>query len=600
MQRIILSVLMMISVYPVFSQDDTLDIMYYNILNFPNDDPSRITELKNIVQYLTPDVLMVGELITSSGADDILNNALNENGISYYQKATFVDGLDTDNMLYFNSQKLKFYSQDTIDTQLRLINQYTLYANDPDLASHQDTVFIQFYVLHLKASQGSTNESKRLQESQRLMTYLNDNTTWENIIVGGDFNIYNSSEPAYQLLTNSTGNNLNDPINMPGNWHNNSSMAIVHTQSTRTTQVGSGSSGGMDDRFDQILVSDDVMNGLNNVNFIPGSYDAFGNDGLHFNNDITDPPAQPGIPSSIITDLYDMSDHIPVIAKLNIDYPDAGPVCEEPATHFNSKVTPSSVRLNWDAVSNADHYTIRGRAVGSSSYVYLNIPYTSPNYFNVNGLANQTDYEWEIQAHCDASETISSNWTGLIPFRTDCYRPDTIMTDNITATSARLNWLPSAGAVKYEIQGREVGAPNFVTLFINGGGKFKFIAGGLTPNTTYEWQIKSWCDYVGNRRSTYTNFDVFSTPTMKMELSLLSDDELRFYPNPADDIIHISLSNMVELQESDLVKIENTLGQQLIMSKIFDHDFTLDLSDLDQGMYRLVLPGNNSRWIMVK
>jgi hypothetical protein len=77
--------------------------------------------------------------------------------------------------------------------------------------------------------------------------------------VAGDLNIYDSYEPAYQLMMSAGDAKLYDPISQPGNWHNNVSFAAIHTQSTRTEAFGGGATGGLDDRFDQILVTDDLL-----------------------------------------------------------------------------------------------------------------------------------------------------------------------------------------------------------------------------------------------------------------------------------------------------------------------------------------------------
>ncbi len=45
-----------------------------------------------------------------------------------------------------------------------------------------------------------------------------------------------------------------DPINRVGDWHNNPSYADIHTQSTHTVYNNCASTGGMDDRFDFIMV----------------------------------------------------------------------------------------------------------------------------------------------------------------------------------------------------------------------------------------------------------------------------------------------------------------------------------------------------------
>ena len=91
------------------------------------------------------------------------------------------------------------------------------------------------------------------------------------------------------MLTGSTDNNngrLFDPIDRIGNWHNNSSYSDVHTQSPRTSSFGGGANGGMDDRFDWLLVSESILNETSQMYYIENSYTAFGNDGNHFNDAI--------------------------------------------------------------------------------------------------------------------------------------------------------------------------------------------------------------------------------------------------------------------------------------------------------------------------
>jgi hypothetical protein len=137
----------------------------------------------------------------------------------------------------------------------------------------------------------------------------------ENIIIGGDFNFYASSEPAYYTITSGTSVAMYDPINRPGNWHNNSSFADIHTQATRTSLLSDGgNNGGMDDRFDMFFVSGDLMTGTNRMIAIPSSYEVVGQDGQRFNQSVIS-PANQAVPWNIATKLYYMSDHLPVFMK---------------------------------------------------------------------------------------------------------------------------------------------------------------------------------------------------------------------------------------------------------------------------------------------
>ena len=81
----------------------------------------------------------------------------------------------------------------------------------------------KIYSLHLKASQGSENEAKRLAEATILRNHMNGLFPDSNFMVVGDFNIYDSGKPAYEMLTGDQTDNdgrVFDPINQPGNWHN--------------------------------------------------------------------------------------------------------------------------------------------------------------------------------------------------------------------------------------------------------------------------------------------------------------------------------------------------------------------------------------------
>jgi len=303
----------------VTSQTDTLKVMYYNILNFPDDgDPDREQAFRKIQGYIQADIILVNELTSEAGGVTLLNDALNVFGVNHFQKAVFSNCPDTDNMLFYNSDKLALHSQSFINNWPRYIDEYVLYYKSADLATGEDTIFFYFYSAHLKASEGSTYAAQRLVEVNGFKARVNSLNNAENIIFGGDMNIYTSSEPAYSALINDGIYPLNDPL-PAGNWHNNDSYRQYHTQSTRTEQFGGGSHGGMDDRFDMILYSDDVVSGTNGVTYINNSCIAFGNDGDHFNKALNDLPTHPYLPDSVMDALYYMSDHLPVICDLKVN-----------------------------------------------------------------------------------------------------------------------------------------------------------------------------------------------------------------------------------------------------------------------------------------
>ena len=113
---------------------------------------------------------------------------------------------------------------------------------------------------------------------------------------------------------------MEDPIDTPGAWNNNEDFREVHTQSTRTSSsgFGGGAGGGLDDRFDFIMVSQNMMTNPN-LQYKTDSYKAYGNNGNCYNNNINDINCG-GVYNQIIRDaLYNMSDHLPVVMELETD-----------------------------------------------------------------------------------------------------------------------------------------------------------------------------------------------------------------------------------------------------------------------------------------
>ena len=285
----------------------------YNVLNFDVSSGNRQDEMEVVFEELDADVLVVQEVIDVAGAN-ILLNALNANGTEY-ARANFIDGPDTDRLLYYRTSKVSLISQDYISTSLRSIGEYTL--------SVADTIF-NVYSMHFKASTGNANEQQRLDESTTLREHLETLPSDREFIVAGDTNFYSSSEPGYQKLTQSESNNdgrLADllPSSQIGNWHANSSFASVHTQSPRTTQFGGGAAGGLDDRFDMIFTSVGLNDGLG-LEYVTNSQFVPGNDGQHFNQAITSGSNSSASPA-VIQALHDASDHLPVVADFQVNSP---------------------------------------------------------------------------------------------------------------------------------------------------------------------------------------------------------------------------------------------------------------------------------------
>ncbi|RPH95533.1 hypothetical protein EHM69_04130 [candidate division KSB1 bacterium] len=294
---------------------DTLKIVTFNILNYPPSDTTAKNPLyRQILGAIDPDILVVQEMTSSSGVTQFANYILNAVHPGGYSYAPFNNGYDTDNAMFYRTSKVSFIGPQTVlSTALRDINGYRLRP----AGVTADSLDIQIYSAHLKASSGY--EEDREAEAQILRNHLNSLADGGFFIAAGDFNLYNSAtEGAWTQLTGSMADNsgrLYDPLNSPGNWHDNASFAAIHTQSTRTTALGDGgSTGGMDDRFDFMLLSYNFPNAAG-WDYISGSYTEYGNDGNHFDQSIND-GTNGAVPQEIADALHAASDHLPVFLKV--------------------------------------------------------------------------------------------------------------------------------------------------------------------------------------------------------------------------------------------------------------------------------------------
>lgn len=288
---------------------DTFRIVSYNSLKFPeNSGTKRVPYFKTVIKELDPDILVLQEITNKAGVDIFLNDILNDEERFLYTAAPFVDGYDTDNILFFKSRNFSLSSNRQIKTSLRDISEYELKVR---IKSTMPNIWL--YSSHLKASDTASDAQRRADDAAIWRAQLNNLPEGTNFFVMGDLNFYTHTEKGFKVLTADDGSSGQcfDPANKVGEWHNNRSYAKYHTQSTRTTSLYDGSTGGMDDRFDFILVSSALMD--EREYYTPETnYMAFGNDGFHFNGNIND-GTNTVVSKTVANALYQASDHLPVV-----------------------------------------------------------------------------------------------------------------------------------------------------------------------------------------------------------------------------------------------------------------------------------------------
>ena len=314
--------------------------MMYNVLNYSDSEVSRNKTpfLSTILGEVKPDLFMVCEMIDEIGSNYLFENSIipfNEN----FQKAPFEENqsgsYSLQQMVYYNTEKLILEETRVITADTRDINQYTFKINTENLNTNPIT--IEVFVTHLKASTGSSNRQRRLNSIQSFVSYTNNIADDSYVLFAGDLNFYTSNEEGYQHLIDDrnpiviidpidrpTPNFPDDGIDYYENYNstyfwNNSSFRDIHSQSTRTSNIGfiddSGSTGGLDDRFDFIMMSKN-FNTSTSLYYVNDSYKVVGNNGNCYNSFISNPNCSGGYSQTLRDALIEFSDHLPVVMEI--------------------------------------------------------------------------------------------------------------------------------------------------------------------------------------------------------------------------------------------------------------------------------------------
>jgi hypothetical protein len=176
---------------------------------------------------------------------------------------------------------------------------------------------------HLKAG-GTYSTSEGIDRGNEVTNFCNAIASIpqnKNILFAGDFNLKNNLEPAWIKLTSNCSHLFFDPINQIGNWAGNLFFKNIHSQSNRTTSnpgCCGGTTGGLDDRFDFIMVNNPLINGTSKMKILPNTYKVIGNDGNHFNLSTIEAPTNTSVPANVNQALFNMSDHLPIETKIVI------------------------------------------------------------------------------------------------------------------------------------------------------------------------------------------------------------------------------------------------------------------------------------------
>lgn len=133
----------------------------------------------------------------------------------------------------------------------------------------------------------------------------------------------------------------------------------------------------------------------------------------------------------------------------------------------------------------------------------------------------------------------------------------------ITDESAKVSWGDATGATSYKVQRRALGTNSWKSKTTS---ETKLKLNNLSPNTSYEWRVTTFCTGLPDDKSSYSMLDTFTTLPFKISLEEPPIVEvLNVYPVPAADQVTIQTSG----EGNSSVIVRNMIGTIMYRNDAF-------------------------------
>lgn len=172
-------------------------------------------------------------------------------------------------------------------------------------------------------------------------------------------------------------------------------------------------------------------------------------------------------------------------------------------------ITKNEAVLSWNPAVTANSFEVIITEISTGQTQSLSTA-GNVSFVKVTGLIQGTTYRWKVNTICNGTtlssiEKIFTTLNGSLPCSST---PQNLSTDFVNATMAKVSWFDTQ-ADRFVVRFREVGTLDYHYRRIYStetGGNIH----GLTPNTTYEWSVRSVCDQMP---SLYSDPLQFTTPS---------------------------------------------------------------------------------------
>lgn len=240
--------------------------------------------------------------------------------------------------------------------------------------------------------------------------------------------------------------------------------------------------------------------------------------------------------------------------------------CEDPTNLVEVYKSDTSAVLLWDANPTPGiYYWVQWKEYGTSTW---NNKFMSNNIgrHDISGLKPNTSYLWQVRSNCMAGWS-NPVWKHFKTLSAPCLVPTNIRTHWKFADQVQVKWDTMPNSIHYRLRYREQGTSVWQTVIQTRNTEHWIV--GLTANTTYEYQVKSTCEWGFTSGTVWSAIYSFTTTgtsapiapsRIKFDTNHESLDELiQVYPNPNKGEFKVSLN--LSLDKTYTLELRDITGR---------------------------------------
>jgi hypothetical protein len=249
-----------------------------------------------------------------------------------------------------------------------------------------------------------------------------------------------------------------------------------------------------------------------------------------------------------------------------------------------------NVLLEWNEVKDAVKYQVQISGTEDMKELLLDTAITQLNLKAGEILQYNTVYYWRVRA---VNGNVLSDWSQVWSFITVVAPPEVpvLLTPENNSTGVdrdtALSWLSVTGAEKYQVVISTRDDFSDVVLDTTITGIPLELRDMLSYDTKYFWHVRA---ANSGGESDWSETWNFTTGTGTIISGNIDSPEFTVYPNPSKDWIFVRLADLPEGNiEIDIINSSGQKVKALHFGNVMDPVIRIDLQDLHEGLYYLIL-----------